>query len=190
MSKTWAYYHYSRNDDFKLLKLPYERGQDETRSFSMYIFLPHQNNGLHSLIDKYFINKPEFILQKNFSLRREELKEVRIPKFKFSDDMTPIEVMKKLGLTLPFENTGDLNGIVDPPLLGISDMIQKSHIEVNEEGTEAASATALTWIGCAMPMMPPPPAEEFIADHPFVFMIREDNSGVIFFLGAVLNPLV
>lgn len=97
--------------------------------------------------------------------------------------------MAKLGL----EMSGGLTGMVDSlygDMVQISNMVQKSGIEVNEEGTEAASGFYCGGLGCAPSKRKRPPPKDFIADHPFLFMIREDTSRVVFFLGAVVNPLL
>ncbi|KAG6624762.1 hypothetical protein CIPAW_16G050400 [Carya illinoinensis] len=94
----------------------------------------------------------------------------------------------KQGLVLPFSG-GDLTAMVDSPLsqnLYVSNIFQKSFIEVNEEGTEAAAASAavvnLRSIGFAEKI-------DFVADHPFLYLIREDMTGTVLFIGHVLNPL-
>lgn len=64
-------------------------------------------------------------------------------------------------------------------------MHHKVFIEVNEEGTEAAASNAVIAVAqCARYAIP-----SFVADHPFMFMIREETSNAVFFLGALLNPL-
>ncbi len=73
-------------------------------------------------------------------------------------------------------------------LVFVSKILHTSYIEVNEEGTEAAAATFdVRPPGCSQ-NLPPPPAS-FVADHPFIFMIREEIYGIMFFTGVVLNPL-
>ncbi|GLT56356.1 hypothetical protein SLA2020_294000 [Shorea laevis] len=67
----------------------------------------------------------------------------------------------------------------------VTAIFQKSNIEVNEEGTEATASTAAsTRLACARW-----PTARFVADHPFMFVIRVETSGLVFFTGAVLNPL-
>ncbi|KAF2297122.1 hypothetical protein GH714_017632 [Hevea brasiliensis] len=116
-----------------------------------------------------------------------ELSVMYIPKLKFSYEINTKKIMKELGLTKIFDNNREITEIVDSPELYVSDAIHKSYIEVNEEGT---IATAVTVFGCAcgtaLPMFPPPSLD---ADHPFMFMIKEEVSQVVLFTGAVLNPL-
>ena len=67
----------------------------------------------------------------------------------------------------------------------VSSIFHKSFVEVNEEGTEAAAASAET-IELRSLSMP----QDFVADHPFLFLIREDLTGVVLFVGHVVNPLL
>ena len=81
-----------------------------------------------------------------------------------------------------------MNGIKPPAdeALFIAAVFHKAFVDVNEEGTEAAAATAVAMAPGAAVMPKPPPV--FRADHPFVFMIRDKVSGNILFLGRVMNP--
>ena len=80
--------------------------------------------------------------------------------------------------------------MVDSPVasnLYVSSIFHKTFIEVNEEGTEAAAASAAV---IALRGLPSFDKIDFVADHPFVFLIREDMTGMVMFVGHVLNPLV
>jgi serpin B len=97
-------------------------------------------------------------------------------------------MLKELGVVLPFTN-GGLTKMVNSPVsqnLYVSKIFHKSFIEVNEEGTKAAAATAGLLCGSSLSL---PTDINFVADHPFLFMIREDLTGTIVFVGQVLNPL-
>jgi serpin B len=73
--------------------------------------------------------------------------------------------------------------------LFISAVIHKAYIDVDEKGTEAAAATAVVMAATAMaPRFQPPPPPVFRADHPFVFLIRDNRSGGILFMGRVTDP--
>jgi serine protease inhibitor len=83
----------------------------------------------------------------------------------------------------------EFSGMSDQkPGLYISDVIHKAFAEVNEEGTEAAAATAVVMPAMMSAFHRPLPIPVFRADHPFIFMIRHNESGSILFLGRVLNP--
>jgi serpin B len=110
----------------------------------------------------------------------------RIPKFNISIGIDIKKLLKKIGLDLPFK--GGLTKMVESEdELLVSDIVQKSFIEVNEKGTTAAAATEVSRImetGIRTPTL-----VDFVADHPFLFMIRDDFNGTILFTGQVLNPL-
>jgi serpin B len=77
-----------------------------------------------------------------------------------------------------------------PAPLVVSAVFHQSFVEVNEEGTEAAAATAVVGgFGCAMARTPVE-VVDFVADHPFMFLIKEDHSDVVVFAGQVINPLL
>jgi len=96
------------------------------------------------------------------------------------------------GVTLPFTH-GGMTKMVDSPAdqdLVVSKIFQKSFIEVNEEGTEAAAFSDMRLTKCWDRSMSIPTRVDFVADHPFLFLIREDLTGTILFMGQVLNPFV
>ncbi|KAJ4828564.1 hypothetical protein Tsubulata_020291 [Turnera subulata] len=191
------YEYYGSFETFKVLRLPYGTGNDVDKRFSMYIFLPNRSNGLQDMIQEF--NSDPGLFHKRTKLEKVDIAWLRIPKFKFSNTFTLSETMKELGLTLPFQMGGGPTGMVDWELvncpnaqymLKISFIIQKSFIEVNEDGTEAAACDESDDdMGYFLEELPKPKPLHFVADHPFMFMIKEDMSDTVFFTGAVLNPL-
>ncbi|XP_057505137.1 serpin-ZX [Actinidia eriantha] len=173
-------------DGFKVLTLPYKQGEDKRR-FSMYFFLPDAKDGLPALIEK--VSSESGFVDQHLPYQEVEVGDFLIPKFKFSFGFEASKVLKGLGLVLPFSGEG-LTEMVDSPVgrnLHVSSIFHKSFIEVNEEGTEAAAASAgVVKLRALLPM----DKIDFVADHPFLFLIREDMTGVVLFVGQVLNPLV
>ncbi|CAA0816354.1 Serpin-ZX [Striga hermonthica] len=171
-------------DDFKVLKLPYQTGQD-TRAFSMYFFLPNARDGLRVLVEKF--GSISGFIEHHTPRQRVEMGDFRLPKFKISFDFEASEFFKGQGLVLPFE--GGLTEMVDSQL-GISLFIHKAFVEVDEKGTKAAAAVSCHVTSVGFSMSKPVDVFDFVADHPFLFVIREDISGVVLFVGQVVNPLL
>ncbi|XP_058222171.1 serpin-ZX-like [Rhododendron vialii] len=177
----------SEFNSFKVLRLPYNQGEDKRR-FSMYLYLPNAKDGLSALMRK--MSSKSGFLDRHLPCERVEVGEFLIPKFKFSFGFEASKVLKGLGLVLPFAGGEGLTEMVDSTFgqkLYISSIFHKACIEVNEEGTKAAAASAgLLTFEC----YEEPEEIDFVANHPFLFVIREDNTGAVLFIGQVLNPLV
>nr|ACG25105.1 protein Z [Zea mays]ACG25410.1 protein Z [Zea mays] len=184
MSSTDKQYIVAYNN-LKVLKLPYQQGADK-RQFSMYILLPDAKDGIWSLAEK-LNSEPEF-LENHVPMHKVPVGQFKVPKFKISFGFEASELLKGLGLQLPFSAEADLSGLVDSlegRNLSVSSVFHKSFVEVNEEGTEAAAASAATVVLRSFTM-----PQDFVADHPFMFLIREDLTGVVLFVGHVVNPLL
>ncbi|XP_058080323.1 serpin-ZX [Magnolia sinica] len=177
----------SSYDGFKVLTLPYKQGEDK-RQFSMYFFLPDDKDGLRSLVEK--MGSDSGFIDRHLPLQEVEVGQFQIPRFKISFGFEASGALKELGLVLPFTGEGDLTEMVDSPVgqnLFVSSIYHKSFIEVNEEGTEATAASAGVIKLRGLRMDGP---IDFVADHPFAFLIRENMTGVVLFIGHVLNPLL
>jgi serpin B len=107
-----------------------------------------------------------------------------MPKFAFDSDHSMKESLKSMGMKRSFSSGAEFPGIFDDPTR-IAEVIQKTRIEVNEEQTVAAAATA-AW-GTAISMVKEPPPKLQI-DSPFLFLIRDTETGLILFIGRVTNP--
>ncbi|CAA0827524.1 Serpin-ZX [Striga hermonthica] len=179
--------YYRAFDGFKVLRLPYKNGGDSEHKFSMYFFLPEARDGLTSLVDK--LGSASGFVECHAPYELVYLDSFFIPKFKISSDFEASKVLKGKGLVLPFL-PGGLTEMVRELSAGeelyVEGLFCKSCIEVDEHGTEAASAcvVSLRGGGCGLYER-----KEFVADHPFMFVLREDVSGVVLFAGQVLNPL-
>ncbi|KAH7848743.1 hypothetical protein Vadar_007099 [Vaccinium darrowii] len=181
-------YYCGSFDGFKVLKIPYQSGK--SNNFSMYFFLPDEHDGLQNLLVQ--LNSDSgFLNQKYRELTKEKLDKFWIPKFKFSFNFDVSKVMHDMGESSSFiENPRDLSAMLqnceNVPFFN-TNMFQKAYIEVDEKGTEAV---AITTMRCGCGRLPPEIKRlSFVADHPFIFMITEERSGLVFFTGAVLNPV-
>lgn len=119
---------------------------------------------------------------------QEKVVDVAIPKFKFTTSSASLkDLLSSLGMPAAFSDTADFSGIDGTRSLFIQDVIHKAFVAVDERGTEAAAATAVIVVRTSI-MIPPPPA--FIADRPFIFLIRDAATGAVLFLGKVVNPVI
>jgi serpin B len=147
------------------------------------------HDGLSNLVNK-LSTEPEFI-EKHIPRQKVPVGQFKLPKFKISFGFEATDLLKGLGLELPFTAAADLSEMVDSRAaksLYVSSFFHKSFVEVNEEGTEAAAATSA---GVSIRSLHIEPEKmDFVADHPFLFIIREDTTGVVLFIGHVANPLV
>ncbi|CAN1190534.1 At1g47710 [Linum perenne] len=187
-------FRFGKFDKFNVLELPYESGI-EGPCFAMYIFLPHKVDGLPEMVSKFSesnsnSNPIEALSQTLGGLEYVEMKKVVIPKWKSSNRLKLKDMMKNLGLESPFEtNRSDFTEMIEGGNVYIGDVIQNAYIDVDEKGTEAAAVVSVDYweMCCCEP--PEIPVEEFVADHPFMFMIVERDSKAVIFAGAVFNPL-
>uniref|UniRef100_A0A914VJC2 Serpin domain-containing protein n=2 Tax=Plectus sambesii TaxID=2011161 RepID=A0A914VJC2_9BILA len=166
-------FKYSDQPDCQVLGMQY-KGYE----LAMYVFLPKKRDGLAEVESSL---TGERMLQLIEGDRRIEV-EVHLPKFKLEMSFGLGETLSSLGMSDLFDcNKADLSNITGDKSLHVSAVIHKAFIEVNEEGSEAAAATAVVMmLECGMvgPDVPPP---KFIADHPFLFAISDGKS--LFFLG-------
>ncbi|KAE8787457.1 Serpin-Z7 [Hordeum vulgare] len=173
----------SSSDGLKVLKLPYQHGGDN-RQFSMYILLPEAHDGLSRLAQK-LSTEPDF-LENRIPTKEVEVGQFMLPKFKTSFGFEANKLLETLGLQLPFSLEANLSEMVNSPKgLYISSVFHKTFVEVDEEGTKAAAATGDVIVERSLPIR-----MDFVANHPFLFLIREDIAGVVLFIGHVANPVV
>ena len=150
----------------------------------MYMFLPNEKDSIPLLIEK--IGLQSDFLERHIPREPVRVGRFMIPKLNISFDFEASDMLKELGLVLPFAPEG-LTEMADEGL-GVSNIHHKAFLEVNEEGTEAAAETTTNMI--LLLGIPPDPVDEVVADHPFLFVIREDVSGEVLFMGQVANPSV
>ena len=174
---------------FRALKLPYRNDGDRSAAFHMLILLP--DSGTLSITDLYdkAVSMPEF-LRKHTPEEEVPVGQFMVPKSKFTSEFEASPDMQKLGVTRAFSG-GDFSGMVGAGdgRLSIGAVYHKATIEVDEQGTVAAAATAIVMMyGSARPSKPPR-LVNFVADHPFLFAVVEEKTSTTLFLGHVVNPL-
>jgi serpin B len=109
-----------------------------------------------------------------------------LPKFTFESEFGLSQTLADMGMASAFGSEADFSGMTGSRDLFISDVIHKAFIAVDEEGTEAAAATAVVMTESAAPIFENPSIMRL--DRPFFFLIRDDTTGSILFAGRVLNP--
>ncbi|KAE8766576.1 putative serpin-Z12 [Hordeum vulgare] len=184
--------HIALYPGFRALKLPYMNDgnsfQRQAAAFYMLILLP--DSGTLSLTDLYdkVVSSPEFI-REHTPEEEVEVGRFMVPKFKFTTEFEASSDMRKLGVTRAFSD-GDFSGMLsgEDGRLSIGGVYHKATIEVDEQGTVAAAATAIAICGSALGSEPPHHVD-FVADRPFLFAVVEEMTGTTMFLGHVVNPL-
>lgn len=173
-----AIYPYAGTDDLQILRMPYEH--ESGKALSMLVLLPKDGDiataetalGTKELVDAIAVMEPTQV-------------EVFFPKFTLETTYFLPDTLAAMGMPTAFGAEADFSGMDNTRDLFITDVIHKAFVEVNEEGTEAAAATAVI-VGRAVAVESPVPI--FRADHPFVFMITDDETGNLLFLGRVADP--
>ena len=107
-----------------------------------------------------------------------------MPKFTFRSQAQLRQALGELGMPIAFSDRADFSGITTQEVLTIDDVIHEAFIAVDEDGTEAAAATAVVFRSVSAPLQ----VVELTIDRPFLFLIRDRESGAILFLGRVLDP--
>lgn len=161
-------------NNFRAVELPYKNNK-----FSMFLFLPDPGTNVNELVEE--LNGPVW---NGWMERLSEVKDydIEVPRFEFEYGRSLKENLKSMGLEVAFSDMADFSGISDISLL-ISDVIHKTYIKVNEEGTEAAAVTAVT-----MDLTSAGPGNVLRFDRPFLFAITENSSKSILFIGKVSEP--
>lgn len=171
------HFRYAETGTHQILEMPYVGGE-----LSMIVLLPRDAGGLKALEDSM---TPEKLELWKLGLKSREVL-VFLPRFKMTSMFRLDQTLISMGMVDAFSdikaNFAGMDG--RPNGLYIGAVIHKAFVEVNEEGTEAAAATAVVMQAKSMPEPPP----IFKADHPFIFLIQENSTGSILFMGRVADP--
>ena len=173
MSPEKTKFNYAETEDLQILELPY-KGE----KISMLILLPNEN--LETIESSLTEEKLD-----EYKLQMEETKldSISLPRFEFDTKYFMKNTLATLGMPIAFSGNADFSGMTGKKDLFISQVIHQAYVGVDEKGTEAAAATAV--ITKELAIMP---TNIFKADHPFMFVIQEKDTGNILFLGRVVDP--
>lgn len=169
------HFNYYNHADFQMIQLGYGRA-------SMYVVLPKDN------MDQFLSKYEDF----QVSSYKEDMKydnvEFSMPKYEIKNKLDLIPFLKALGLEAVFNyDTAELDRMIQSDdELAVSKVIQSARIIVDEKGTEAAAATAVTVDTTAMPVENEP--NVMICDRPFMFVIKDNNTQTDLFIGIIQNP--
>jgi serpin B len=163
-----------------MLSMPYEHTTG--KELSMVVLLPKADN--LTTTEASLSADTLSVLQQSATSRRVM---VYFPKFTLKTKYSLPDTLGAMGMPTAFTGNADFSGMDGTKDLLISDVIHQAFVDVNEEGTEAAAATAVVMKLAAAPANPEP-VPVFRADHPFIFLIQDDETGAILFIGRVVNP--
>jgi len=181
----WADMMYVRDTGVQIVRLPYQGGR-----VAMYVLLPDSGLAVSSLTSRLDAARWSRWLR---TLAKHDL-HLEFPRFRLSSGADLTTPLSKLGMSIAFDGGRATFGRMLPPEYlrehpsWIAEVLQKTWVEVNEEGTEAAAASGavvLTGVG----IIERPPPIEFIVDRPFIVAIRDDRTGLLLFLGQITDPV-
>ena len=167
---------YTRGDDYQAVELPYD-----DQELSMIILLPGVGQFENFESSMGYRRVTEIIS----SLARQQVN-LTMPKFEFESEFSLKKALTTMGMPVAFSADADFSGMTGNRDLAIDDILHKAFVSVDEAGTEAAAATAVIMTLTAVPA----PPVVVTVDRPFIFLIRDIETGTILFMGRVVNPSV
>ncbi|MEM2930170.1 MAG: serpin family protein [Thermoproteota archaeon] len=165
-------FNYADTGDLQIIELPYKGG-----NVSMLIILPKNIEAAESSLT---VEKLE---EYRAQMKKEKLDEICLPKFELETKYFMRETLSSLGMPTAFTGAADFSGMTGGRDLFISQVIHQAYVKVDEKGTEAAAATAVI-----MKLTAIPETKVFRADRPFIFIIQENETGAILFMGRISDP--
>jgi serpin B len=180
MHRTGGYSYYD-GGTFQALELPYAGNE-----ISMVVLLPKQIDGLAGLEQSFTSGGAGEWIQKLAPVDKVIL---TLPRFTMTQQFELSSALSAMGMAQAFSSSADFSGMTGKPDFSVSAAIHKAYIDVDEKGTEAAAATSIVMRATAMRYeAPEPPPIVFRADHPFLFILLDRQSGSMLFLGRVADP--
>lgn len=176
---TSYYFQALDNSDVMIAEMPYWSTSDDNEMV-MTLVVPKKRDGLAALEAKLSVELLDSWLT---NLKAEARVAIHLPKWKAESTAELSDTLSELGLKPLLAADADLSGISAEEGLQLSAIMHKTYISVDEKGTEAAAATAIMMAGSA-----PSKPIDLIADHPFLYLIRDTKTGTILFIGRVVDP--
>ena len=167
----------------KMLQLPYKGNR-----ISMMVILPNKIEGLKNVEANLSLG---MLREIRLQMYEDNLEIVVLPKFEMECSFELEKVLPQMGITDIFSpGKANFDRMFEDQSgnMAVSKVIHKAFVGVKEEGTEAAAATALQYLMCCESVWQGPPRMKFIADHPFLFLIQENDNGTILFVGRFTQP--
>jgi serpin B len=175
-----AIYLYAENSDLQMLSMPYMH--TTSKGLTMIVLLPKSGNLMATEVS--LSAGTLSALQQSAESWRVK---VYFPKYMLKTKYFLPKTLGTMGMPTAFTGNADFSGMDGTKNLFVSDVIHQAFVGVNEEGTEAAAATAVGPMAYAPES--PGPVAVFRADHPFIFLILDNETGSILFIGRVVNPV-
>lgn len=173
-------FNYTEGDGYQAVELPY-RGKDKfSWELSMVILLPEA--GRFEEFESSLDADRVAAIMSEFERRPVNL---TMPKFSYDSSFSLGKTLAVMGMPSAFSSAADFSGMDGTRNLFIGDVVHKAFVSVDEAGTEAAAATAVIMLTAA----PPTPEAVMSIDRPFIFFIRDIETGAILFVGRVMNPV-
>jgi len=166
---------YAAGEGYQAVSLPYDG-----RELEMIVLLP--DGGKFAEFEKSLDAGRAGSIIKDIVPKQVALS---LPRFKFESEFSLGNVLADMGMPVAFSSQADFSGMTGNHELSISRVVHKAFVGVDEAGTEAAAATAVIMRATAMPVTP----QEVTIDRPFIFLIRDIQTGSVIFVGRVVNPL-
>lgn len=167
---------YAETETLQAVALPYQ-GDD----LVMVVVVPRERDGLSRVEAE--LAAPEFLALRNAMTPAEV--HLFLPKFRLRSQFRLLSPLVALGMASAFSGRADFSGMSSQERLMISDVVHQAFVETNEEGTEAAAATAVVVDRAPAPVSTPPVVR---ADHPFLVFIQDQRSRAILFMGRIAQP--
>ena len=166
-------FNYADTGDLQILELPYKGDK-----ISMLVLLPSENlDAVESTLTA------EKLKEYKSKMKETRLDSISLPKFEFDTKYFMKDTLSALGMPTAFSDNADFSGMNGRRDLFIDFVIHQAYVKVDEKGTEAAAATA---VGVGTTSVQP--RNDFRADHPFIFLIQDKETGNILFFGRVVDP--